>query len=212
MPTPQKEPLHFGRPTLKDRGWTDALIARFLGEPDLLAPNPHYRSQPPRKLYLIARVEAVEETDAFRIALAASAPRKRAAAGAVATKRRKMERHVERVRFAVPLIGRDELVRLACRHYNERQADRAMERDWYGSRSDYRPATPESSPAFLERICTNYLRHRATAYDERLDEVAGKVGVGPAYQAIVAKVLDAIAESHPWLAAECGRQKAARVG
>jgi hypothetical protein len=81
MPTPPKQPDHFGRPTLRERGWTDALIARFLPEPDLLAPNPHYRCGAPRKLYLIARVEAVEATDAFRIALAASAPRTRAAAG-----------------------------------------------------------------------------------------------------------------------------------
>jgi hypothetical protein len=205
---PPKEPLHFGRPTLKTRGWTDALIARFLGELDLLAPNPHYRSQPPRKLYLIARVEAVEETDAFRIALAASAPRKRAAAGAVAAKRRKMERHVERVRFAVPSIGRDELVRLACRHYNERQADRAMERGW----CDYRPATPDSSPAFLERIAVNFLRHKLTEYGDRLDEISGKVGVDLAYQGIVSKVLDAIAEVYTWLGEECERQKAARVG
>lgn len=203
----RKEPLHFGRPTLRERGWTDGLIARFLPDPDATAPNPHYRCAPPRKLYLIARVEAVEQSDAFQQAVAAAAARKQASGRAVATKRDRMREHVEGVRFVVPSIGRHDLIRLACEHYNRRQEDRAMGRDRY----DYREATPASESAFLERIGVNYLRHVVSPYHRRLDEVAGRVGVDMAYLAIVGKVLDAIAAAHPWLAAECWRQKAARA-
>lgn len=47
-------------------GWTPGAIKRFLGEPDATAPNPHYRRASPMRLYLLARVEAVEATPEFR--------------------------------------------------------------------------------------------------------------------------------------------------
>ena len=42
-------------------GWTDGLIARHLGKHDREAPNPHYRSAAPMRLYLLERVHAVME-------------------------------------------------------------------------------------------------------------------------------------------------------
>lgn len=42
----------------KERGWTDSLIARFLGEPDKTRPNPHYRTNgAPMRLFALKRVE-----------------------------------------------------------------------------------------------------------------------------------------------------------
>ena len=35
---------------LKARGWTDALVKQFLGEPDATRPNPHYRKAAPNAL------------------------------------------------------------------------------------------------------------------------------------------------------------------
>lgn len=209
---PKTDPIHYGTASLKARGWTDGLIRKFLGEPDLLAPNPHYRSAPPWKLYLIARVEAIEQSDAFQLAALRARPRRRGAAQAVETKRDAMRRHVARLDYAVPAMDREQLVRQACAAYNGRIARRSERRRWADEGVEYRPATPESAPRFLERLCVNFLRHELTKYDHDLDDLIGKVGVGLAYPIIAAKVFDAIAVAYPWLQAECERQKQERVG
>jgi hypothetical protein len=206
-PKPKPDPLYYGRPTLRTRGWTDALIARFLPEPDLLTPNPHYRMGLPRKLYLITRVEAIEASDRFLIAQKAAKRRQRRAAKAVETKRLDMQQYLDRLTFMLPVLDRDSLIRQACQHYNHRQEDRAM---WAAERDrdfDSIPATAESSPGFLARLAVNFLRHEATDYEDRLDATFGRVGAAQAYPAIVARVLDAIAAAYPWLAEECTRQK-----
>ncbi|MHB8148029.1 MAG: hypothetical protein ACYDGM_12320 [Vulcanimicrobiaceae bacterium] len=56
--------------TLKLRGWTQALISRFLGEADATAKNPHYSSAAPARLYLVGRVEDAEALPEWLAALA----------------------------------------------------------------------------------------------------------------------------------------------
>ena len=43
---------------LKARGWTDWSIDEFLGEPDDLAVNPHYKCAEPMRLFAVERVIA----------------------------------------------------------------------------------------------------------------------------------------------------------
>ena len=65
----------------------------------------------------------------------------------------------------------------------------------------------KDAPAeFLERITVNFIRHNLTAYDRALEEVAGRVGIASAVQAIRARIYSAIGESCPALADECSRQ------
>ncbi|GIV96718.1 MAG: hypothetical protein KatS3mg057_1375 [Herpetosiphonaceae bacterium] len=59
---------------LKKRGWTPALITRFLPEPDSIKQNPYYRRGAPMRLYQQARVEAIEATPEFREAQQRAAP------------------------------------------------------------------------------------------------------------------------------------------
>src|SRR6185369_8921332 len=54
-----------------DYGLTDSML-KELGEPDKLAPNPHYRSSAPMQLYLRERVEKWAAENVERIAKAAS--------------------------------------------------------------------------------------------------------------------------------------------
>jgi hypothetical protein len=54
-----------GAPGLKERGWTEAMIRDLLGEPDLLADNPHYKTAAPRRLWLLRKVEAAEAAPGF---------------------------------------------------------------------------------------------------------------------------------------------------
>ncbi|KAA8957076.1 hypothetical protein [Mycobacterium sp.] len=62
-----------------------------------------------------------------------------------------------------------------------------------------------------QRWAVNYLRHVETDYDWRRDCVAGRVGVVEARLLIGEQVLNAIADQYRCLAAECARQKAARL-
>jgi hypothetical protein len=51
---------------IKRRGWTDAMIAQLLGDPDERQPNPHYPDTgAPMRLYLRRRVEQAEATPKF---------------------------------------------------------------------------------------------------------------------------------------------------
>jgi hypothetical protein len=54
------ESVLFTMRQLKQRGWTAALIKKFLDPPDATRPNPHYKSAAPMRLYMATRVEAVE--------------------------------------------------------------------------------------------------------------------------------------------------------
>ena len=49
-----------------ERFWTDSLIKKFLGEPDKLGINPHYRTGPKVRLYNLKRVVEVERTKEFQ--------------------------------------------------------------------------------------------------------------------------------------------------
>ena len=78
-----KGPPHITISRMKsERGWTDGLVRTHLGDPDKLAPNPHYRSAPEMRLYRLDRVEAAETTDSFRTALAGRERRREAGARA----------------------------------------------------------------------------------------------------------------------------------
>ena len=52
---------------ISERGWTKGLINELLGEPDVLADNPHYKSAAPMRLYFLDRVKHIEQTsDVFK--------------------------------------------------------------------------------------------------------------------------------------------------
>ena len=49
---------------LRERGWTDAMVREYLGEPDATRPNPRFRTAAPMKLYLAQRAEVCEAAPA----------------------------------------------------------------------------------------------------------------------------------------------------
>lgn len=194
-------PAHVSLAGLRARGWTPALITTFLGAPDKTVDNPHYRSAAPMRLYALARVEAVEASEAYQQAVAASAARRQGARQAAQTKRAALLAAVEKLRILVPVYEPAALTHAACEHYNWRQAAREWQ-DWS------EPATPESHPDFLARIQVNFIRHRLTAYEGELEQIYGKVGVREAYLAINRKLYAAIAAAYPALAEACQHQLA----
>ena len=78
----------YGVPQLKERGWTDTAIRRFLpDEPDERRDNPHYRrAGAPMKFWLQARVHRVEKTKRFLQWREGVSARKEAATTAVLTR------------------------------------------------------------------------------------------------------------------------------
>jgi hypothetical protein len=114
--------------TLKERGWTDAAVRRWLDQEDAALPNPYYRSVgAPMRLFVLRRVEAVEATPEFRAWFEA---RSRAAAGQRLVERR------ERLLWGETARERDERIvarREAQRKTLERLNARAeMVRRRYG--------------------------------------------------------------------------------
>lgn len=181
---------------LKARGWTEAMIKQYLGEPDELKPNPYYKSAAPMRLYNLKRVEKVEKSKKFIEAKAAAARRKESAAKGVATKVEKAIEYAKTVKIEVPIIDYDTLVKHACRHYN----------DWHECdrngmpNLDFIPADPKhSDPEFLHRITINYLRHECTSYDDELDKLFGKTGTHEAHQILQRRINKEIRATYPQL-------------
>lgn len=80
-------PKKYAQSELKDeRGWTDALVRKFLGQPDELKTNPYYKKAPKMKLYSLARIEKAEQTQEFKLALEKAKVRKKGAQMGLVTK------------------------------------------------------------------------------------------------------------------------------
>ena len=173
------------------RGWTDGLISRFASEPDRTADNPHYRKAAPMQLYLISRIEEIEQTEEFREALVAAEKRRTASVKAAKTKR---QTTLKRIEECTPAILTEPLPVVRRRAIKE-----------YNVRSDF-SASESSDLDFLNRITVNYLRHNMTDYELTLEKNRGKVGTQEAYINVRKKVLDAIAAAYPELRDECTRQ------
>ena len=155
--------------------------------------NSHYAKSAPMRLYDTARVASFEVSSEFLAAKAKAARRQCGAKTAVETKRAALMQQVLEMHVSVETRPEHWLRRAAIEAYNERH--------WDGD------GTAEDAPAeFLERITVNLIRHNLTACDRALEEVAGRVGIASAVQAIRAKIYSAIGESYPALADECSRQ------
>jgi hypothetical protein len=109
-----KKPEYLSTPKLKERGWTDGMIRKFLGEPDAMRPNPHYKCAAPMKLYELKRVERTERSKKYQAEKEASAQRRQSAAKGVTTKREKSIQFASTVEINVPLMDYNELLKKAC--------------------------------------------------------------------------------------------------
>jgi hypothetical protein len=192
-------------PQLKERGWTEAMVRDLLGEPDRRAPNPHYRSAPPMRLWAPERVTAIEAGEDFAARLKSGKTRSAASVAAADKRREQLLAAVESIPVTVPVIDDRTLAAEAIANRNAARAFHYSGAPREDERVD--PDAPDAvDSATLDRWKVNYLRHRLTDYERHLEEVAGKVGVRDAKDLIREKVYDAIADAYPGLAAECLKQ------
>ena len=168
---------------LKQRGWTDGLIKKFLPKPDETKTNPVIKSAAPMKLYKIKRAERIERSEKFIKEMESISKRKTAARKAVETKTAKTIEWANSIKFNVPTFNRDKLLKKAIYHY-EQFHDTCV-----GSFDD----------EFAARISTNYIRHECTNYERVLGALGGKVGRAKAYEIIKGKVNQTIVDQHEWL-------------
>ncbi|MEU2231027.1 hypothetical protein [Streptomyces vietnamensis] len=173
---------------VRRRGWTDAMVRDLLGTPDVQGRDPRRWSLAPVRLYLLARVEAVERTPEFAETAALC---RTSASGAHAERRRAAVLTAIRAEpIEVPLLPRPELERRAVRH-----------RHLLGARS------PGPDPAgALVRWQVSYLRHALSRYEALLDGLYGETGRGEAERLLRQRLYEAIAAAYPSLARECRRR------
>jgi len=181
---------------MRPHGWTESSITAFLGQPDRLATNPHYKCGSAMRLYLTSRVLAAQGSDAFKSWLQKGKQRRKGAEQAVTTKRKKLMKYVHDLNIVVPLV--QDVQTHAIESYNT----------WNSGSAKYASGT--DSAAFLERITVNFIRHTTTDYEFELSEIFGKVGIETAREELRDKIYDEIAEVYPYLASECSRQSYTR--
>ncbi len=186
---------------LKERGWTAALVKKFLDPPDATRPNPHYKSAAPMRLYTASRVEAAGSCEDWKTAVARARTRSEVGKAVAARKAADLVKEAEQLPITVTRLPLDQLRKRAIASYNAFHEELLWERG-----HDYETADAQSDPAFLERITVNYIRHHLTAYDTHLEEVAGRIGVSQAIATIRRRVYAAIEATHPEYAEECQRQ------
>ena len=169
---------------LKQRGWTEGLIKKFLPKPDETKTNPIVKSAAPMKLYKIKRVERIEKSERFIKEMENISMRKIAARKAVETKTAKTIEWANTVKINVPTFSKDKLERNAIYHYQQ-----------YHDTIICGPIDED----FINRISTNYIRHECTKYDRILDSLYGSVGKQKAYDIIKEKINQEIRKKHNWI-------------
>jgi hypothetical protein len=193
---------------LRERGWTDAAVRRFLDPPDATARNPVFRSAAPMKLYDPARVEAVESSPEWKVWRQASEARRVAAQAGAQRRRDGTVAAVAAVEIHLPALERAALECRAVAHRNHLAADRAERR---GCWDEYDLATVEGvDEATLARWCVNWLRHQGTRYDATLADLYAQVGRHEAARLLRRRVYEEIGRAYPWLAGEAERQRQVR--
>jgi hypothetical protein len=186
-----------------ERGWTRTLVQRFLGEPDKQVNNSGRRGK--INLYARGRVVARERDEAFQFAREKAARRSQTAKQVAQRKEAELLQQIEAMPIQIRQIKN--VQGAAIRSYNDWKAECAW--DDRGRYYDWKPATPDSDPAFLQRITVNFIRHELTEYDAQLESVAAQIGAVRARTRIRNRILDSIASVYPELAKECTLQKAA---
>lgn len=180
---------------LKARGWTDGAIKTFLGEPDRVKTNPHYRSGPPMQLYALTRVVEAEDLPAFREWHQQHQRKRtnlsRGARQAAQRKREQLLAYIERLNIQIPRLGDQQAVyRKAVKHYNA----------LWSSRGNFdKHASVDDSPEFLNRIARNMLRHAFSDYEDEIDNLFGQVGREEGYALLRERVNAAISKTYPFL-------------
>lgn len=198
----------YNKTELKERGWTETAITKFLGNPDRKGKNRKGRKGKV-SLYFKERVHHAEQTPNFKEWKLKSATRSQASLAAAEKKRQETLTKVSSRLDSIDL--KDEykhLTRQELRHQASESFLAIEKRREERSRGKYvaEQITSRRTDAFFDRIEANYLRHEGTVYDEELKEYFNATGVGQAIDMVREKIYNTIASYYPHLERECEKQ------
>jgi hypothetical protein len=181
-------------PGLRERGWTDAMIREYLGEPDATQPNPRYASAAPMKLYRAERAEVAEASPGWAERMTRGARRRAAGVAAAGRKRAETEALARELAAGLlaSLIFPADPGQAAIEAYNRWHSASCTCPGWYDQGFCDKRAGVGDSPEFLHRITVNYTRHQLTGYDRAYRRLAGRIGHQDAHDILRSEVNAAI--------------------
>lgn len=198
----------YNKTELKERGWTETAITKFLGNPDRKGKNRKGRKGKV-SLYFKERVHHAEQTPNFKEWKLKSAARSQASLAAAEKKRQETLTKVSSRLDSIDL--KDEYKHLTRQELRQQASESFLaieKRREERSRGKYvaEQITSRRTDAFFDRIEANYLRHEGTVYDEELKEYFNATGVGQAIDMVREKIYNTIASYYPHLERECEKQ------
>ena len=137
---------------IKTRNWTESLIKKHLGEPDLLKTNPHYKSGSQMKLFLLERVIQVENSKEFQVDFEKSKRRRIAALNMIKTKTENLIHNINNIEIMVEKIDFYKLLKDTIDQYNSRNIF-----SWINEKT--------LDNKTKNRLIVNYIRHHLTSYE-----------------------------------------------
>lgn len=180
---------------IKERGWTDGSIKRFLGVAEETRKNPHHLSGPPMQLWRVITVCEAEKSPAFLAWKAKHDCRRKD------LKERAIERHqhqrsllmewVDSLVVEVPKYSKSKLFKFAIENYNELWSNRGE------LEKLIQQSFRELDPEFLNRITVNALLHVLSDYEYHLAQVEGITGASEARSKLKRKILTSIHKTYP---------------
>ena len=192
----------FTKTQLKERGWTESAIKKFLGNCDNSYPSP-YSKKIKVQLWNCDRVIETEESKEFKDWYDKSKNKRGKQSELMLSKmeikRNELLEYINNLNIEVPVIPFDELILLACQHYNDFKSARLLNKSQYRPLEKNEKATPNSGTDFLYRICGNFIRHQMTDYEIELSNIFGAVGKQEGYALLKDRVMSEINEKYKGL-------------
>ncbi len=182
----------FTMPELEERGWTATMVWQLLGDPDATIDNPGDGSGACMGLWRVERVHAAQTTEEWATALDAAHEYSTKGLRCSRRRRERALQVLDDMPVPLPDLDRDTLIREACDYFNRAGGVFAG-----GSG----PASAEMDPAFLNRICVDYLMVRTVSPEQVFDQLAVQgVKMGYSEDRWHRLVHEAIDQQYPYLA------------
>ena len=209
-----KDHNYLTQKSIIERGWSQRLIDKYLIIPDKEKINPHYRSGPMMKLYLLSRIEEVESLEEFKEEYIKVQKRKQSGKKASETHKNKLEQYLlewldnMEINIKIPSMSVEQLLKKAILHYNDIYYEKIMSGEKERISFNINDVLinnfidiecEDSDILFLRRISVNYLRHSFNDYDLLLEETNIKYWKQEAYLKMKNYILDRIVEKYPYL-------------
>jgi len=197
-----KDEEFFSKAELKNLGWTDGSIKKFLESPDRLKPNPVYRSRAPMQLFHKERVfgvmDSLEWMEWFEKSKSKRAKQSATQRENNSKKREKLVSDaLAELQFTPPEVGsKKHLYKKAIHHWHKGKIQYLKERDDLDFPD--KPNVEDVDKPTLRRWCKNMLRHKYSTYEQAICHLGGEMGGGEAYLAVRREVDIRIDE---WMAA-----------